>query len=138
MVTTGAVTSNEINVTLQAQGLFTEYAGKLWTVGQLVEEWGGIQLTQNALRATPGTVFGLAIGQWVEDLSDIKNSLAWMAEQLGNTAQQLQAGNQQNEEMAAQLPKFNDSTSLTALPNPNNILGPTWSPPVDSNQGWSP
>jgi aconitase B len=132
MPTTGAVTSNEVSVTQQAQGIFNEKVTELNTVGSLVEEWGGIQLSQNAMQTTAGTLFAQAVGQWVEYLNDIKNTLNWMAEQLGYTAQQLLAGEQQNAEQAQSLPAFLDSSSLTAgpsvSPGPGPQFGPSWSP----------
>jgi len=132
MTTSGAVTSNEISVTLQAQGIFNEKVTELTTVGSLVNEWGGVQLSQNAMATTAGTIFAQAVGLWTEDLNDIKNTLNWMAQQLGDTAAQLQAGNQQNEEMAAALPTFGDSGSLTAGASTTAGSGPTW------GTDWSP
>jgi hypothetical protein len=132
MATTGPITSNEINVTLQAQGYFNEKVSELVTVGSLVNEWGGIQLSQNAMATSAGAVFAQAVGLWTEDLNDIKNTLDWMAQQLGATAQQLQAGNQQNEEMAAALPTFTDSGSLSAAGSTATGSGPNW------GTSWSP
>jgi hypothetical protein len=55
---------------------------------------------------TAGAKFGGAVVQWTEDFDDLRNTLNWMATQLGDTAQQLQASNQQSLEMAASLPSF--------------------------------
>jgi hypothetical protein len=100
---TGPVTSNEIQVTLQAQEAFTSAVGQIRSIVSNVLE-SGQTLTSTAMMTTAGAKFGGAVSQWSESASDIVNTLNWMAEQLGNTAQQLQAGNQQAEEMAASLP----------------------------------
>lgn len=44
--------------------------------------------------------------QWTEDFEDLRSTLNWMANQLGDTAKSLQASNQQSYEMAASLPSF--------------------------------
>jgi hypothetical protein len=103
MSTTGSVTANEINVTLQAQQAFEEAVTALTSIASSVFD-AQSQLTSNGMVTTAGQRFGGAVVQWVEDFEDIRNTMKWMAQQLGDTAQQLQASNQQSEEMAASLP----------------------------------
>lgn len=103
MPATGPVTANEINVTQQAQGEFQNAVSQIRTIISNVLE-SGTTLTSTAMITTAGARFGGVVSQWCESAGDIVNTLNWMAEQLGSTAQQLQAGNQQAEEMAAALP----------------------------------
>jgi hypothetical protein len=103
MPASGSVTANEINVTLRAQGEFENAVSQIRSIVSNVLESGN-QLTTTAMITTAGAKFGGVVSQWCESASDIVNTLNWMTEQLGSTAQQLQAGNQQAEEMAAALP----------------------------------
>jgi hypothetical protein len=103
MAATGAVTANEINVTQQAQQAFENAVSSITTTISNVLE-SGTTLASSAMITTAGAKFGSVVGDWSQSASDIVNVLKWMAEQLGVTAQQLQAGNQQSEEMAAALP----------------------------------
>jgi uncharacterized protein YukE len=103
MPATGPVTANEISVTLQAQNEFQNAVSSIRSIISSVLESGN-QLTTTAMITTAGAKFGGVVLQWCESASDIVNTLNWMSEQLGATAQQLQAGNQQAEEMAAALP----------------------------------
>ena len=50
---------------------------------------------------TAGERFGMAVVQWTQDFEDLRSTLNWMAQQLGDTALQLQRSNQQGMEMAA-------------------------------------
>lgn len=103
MTTTGNVTANEINVTLKAQGDFQSAAGQIQKIiGDVLD--AGSNLSSSAMVTTAGAKFGSAVQQWVESATDIVKTLEWMANELGATAQQLQSGNQQSEEMAAGLP----------------------------------
>jgi uncharacterized protein YukE len=103
MSPSGPVTSNEITVTLQAQSEFQNAVSQIRsTISNVLES--GNQLSTTAMITTAGAKFGGVVSQWCESASDIVNTLNWMSEQLGSTAQQLQAGNQQSEEMAAGLP----------------------------------
>ncbi|HEY2579881.1 MAG TPA: hypothetical protein VGI74_26510 [Streptosporangiaceae bacterium] len=103
MPTSGTVTANEIQVTLHAQQAFEEAVTALNSIVSQVFD-SQSQLTSNGMVTTAGQRFGGAVVQWTEDFDDIRNTLKWMAQQLGDTAQQLQASNQQSEEMAATLP----------------------------------
>jgi uncharacterized protein YukE len=103
MPATGPVTANEINVTLQAQNAVENAVSQIKTIISNVLE-SGQQLSTTAMVTTAGAKFGSVVGQWAESATDIINVLNWMAEQLGSTAHQLQAGNQQAEEMAAAVP----------------------------------
>jgi hypothetical protein len=102
------VTQNEINVTLQAQQAFE---GAVTALTQIVS---GVfdsqqQLTTSAMVTTAGQRFGMAVVQWTQDFEDLRSTLNWMAQQLGDTALQLQRSNQQGMEMAAALPQFGSS-----------------------------
>lgn len=99
------VTQNEIHVTLQAQQAFEEAVSALNRIVSEVFD-SQTQLTTNAMVTTAGQRFGGAVVQWTQDFDDLRNTLNWMAQQLGDTAQQLQASNQQSYEMAASLPSF--------------------------------
>lgn len=103
MTSTGNVTQNEINVTLSAQQAFEGAVGQIQKIiGDVLD--AGSNLSTSAMVTTAGSKFGSAVQQWVESATDIVKTLEWMAGQLGNTAKQLQAGNQQSEDMAAGLP----------------------------------
>jgi hypothetical protein len=110
------VTANEINVTVTAQQDFLDAVSAMSAIGSLVMESGGQALVQ-AMATTAGSGMASVISMWAEDFNDIKNTLQWMADQLGDTAAQLQAGNQQNTDMALSLPTFTDSASFTAAPS---------------------
>jgi hypothetical protein len=103
MSTTGPVTANEINVTQSAQQAFQNAVGQIRGVISNVLE-SGQTLATSAMITTAGAKFGGVVSNWSDKAGDIVNTLEWMANQLGYTAQQLQAGNQQSEEMAASLP----------------------------------
>jgi uncharacterized protein YukE len=103
MSTTGPVTANEINVTQSAQQAFQNAVGQIRGIVSNVLE-SGQTLTTSAMITSAGAKFGGVVSNWCDKAGDIVNTLEWMANQLGYTAQQLQAGNQQSEEMAAALP----------------------------------
>jgi hypothetical protein len=105
MPTTGTVTQNEINVTLQAQQAFEQAVTALTSIVSEVFD-SQSQLTSNGMVTTAGQRFGGAVVQWTEDFEDLRSTLNWMATQLGDTAKSLQASNQQSYEMAASLPGF--------------------------------
>ncbi|HET7014922.1 MAG TPA: hypothetical protein VFI65_13490 [Streptosporangiaceae bacterium] len=102
------VTQNEINVTLQAQQAFEDAVTALTQIVTGVFD-SQQQLTSSAMVTTAGERFGAAVVQWSEDFEDLRSTLSWMAQQLGDTAQQLQQSNQQGLEMAAALPQFGNS-----------------------------
>lgn len=102
------VTQNEINVTLQAQDAFLTAVGDLNSIISQVFD-SGTTLSTNAMVTTAGAKFGGAVSQWVQDFEDMRSTLQWMADQLGETAQKLKAGDQQSFEMAAALPSFGSS-----------------------------
>ena len=103
MPTSGAVTANEIQVTLTAKGAFEDAVNSLNSIGASVMD-SAQNLAGRAMVTTAGAKFAQAMTTWCDDFNDIKNSLQWMATQLGDTAAQLQAGNQQNVEAAASIP----------------------------------
>jgi hypothetical protein len=103
-----AVTQNEINVTLQAQQAFEQAVSSLTQIVTGVFE-SQQQLTTSAMVTTAGERFGAAVAQWTQDFEDLRSTLNWMAQQLGDTALQLQNSNQQGIEMAASLPPFGSS-----------------------------
>ncbi len=105
MPTTGIVTQNEINVTLQAQQAFEQAVTALTSIVSEVFD-SQSQLTSNGMVTTAGQRFGGAVVQWTHDFEDLRSTLNWMAQQLGDTARSLQASNQQTYEMAASLPSF--------------------------------
>jgi uncharacterized protein YukE len=111
MPATGTPTANEILVTQQAAGHFMDTAGQIsQAIANVLD--GGQQLSATAMITTAGAKFGTAVGHWCESAEDIVNILKWMSEQLGATAQQLQASNQQSEEMAAGLPSFGNFSNV--------------------------
>jgi hypothetical protein len=97
--------ANEINVTLQAQQAFEQAVAALTSIVTEVFT-SQQQLTTNAMVTTAGQRFGGVVVRWTEDFEDLRSTLNWMAQQLGDTALQLQKGNQQSAEMAAALPQF--------------------------------
>jgi hypothetical protein len=103
-----AVTQNEINVTLHAQTAFQDAVSALNQIVSGVFD-SQQQLTTNAMVTTAGERFGAAVVQWTQDFEDLRSTLNWMAQQLGDTALQLQKSNQQGAEMAAALPQFSSS-----------------------------
>ena len=103
MPASGPVTANEISVTQQAQSQFEDAVSSIRNIISGVFEQG-TTLSTSAMITTAGAKYGGVVAQWCESAGDIANTLSWMAEQLGNTVTQLQAGNQQAEEMAASLP----------------------------------
>jgi len=124
MPTTGAVTANEIAVTLQAQTAFQEAVSALMSIHGTVLD-AQAQLTTSGMVTTAGAQFASVIQQWCEYFNDIAGTMQWMEEQLGYTAQQLQAGNQEAANAAAALPlpdSFGSSTNFNpyayTAPNP--------------------
>src|SRR5579875_1020502 len=99
MPTSGNVTQNEINVTLQAQQAFEQAVTALTSIVSEVFD-SQSQLTISGMVTTAGQRFGGAVVQWTEDFEDLRSTLNWMAQQLGDTAQALQSSNQQSYEMA--------------------------------------
>ena len=108
MPTTGNVTQNEINVTLQAQQAFQEAVTALNSIVSSVLD-AKSQLTTTAMVTTAGAAYGNAVVAWCEDFDDIRTTMQFMSDQLGQTAQQLQKGNQENADQASSL--------LQGLPN---------------------
>lgn len=105
MPTTGVVTQNEINVTLQAQQAFEQAVTALTSIVSEVFD-SQSQLTSGGMVTTAGARFGGAVVKWTEDFNDLRSTLNWMAQQLGDTARLLQSSDQQSYEMAASLPSF--------------------------------
>jgi uncharacterized protein YukE len=105
MPTAGPVTQNEITVTYQAQQAFEDAVTALTNIVSSVFD-SQQQLTTDGMVTSAGARFGGAVVQWTEDFEDIRGTLAWMAQQLGDTAQQMQSTNQQATEAAAALPAF--------------------------------
>jgi metal-dependent amidase/aminoacylase/carboxypeptidase family protein len=105
--------ANEINVTLQAQQAFEQAVAALNSIVSEVFS-SQQQLTTNGMVTTAGQRFGGAVVQWAEDFEDMRSTLNWMAQQLGDTAQQLQKGNEQSADMAAALPQFGSSGFVSA------------------------
>lgn len=104
----GNTLQNEINVTLQAQQAFEQAVAALTSIVSEVFD-SQQQLTTNGMVTTAGQRFGTYVVQWAEDFEDMRSTLNWMAQQLGDTAQQMQKGNEVSADMAAQLPKFGTS-----------------------------
>jgi hypothetical protein len=101
----GAALANEISVTLQAQQIFENAVSQLNSIVSNALDAQN-QLTTSAMVTTAGQKFGSKVVQWCEDFDDLRGTLQWMAQQLGDTAHQLQASNQAAVEAAAQLPAF--------------------------------
>jgi hypothetical protein len=101
--TTGPVTQKEIQVTLQAQQAFDEAVSALTSLASSVFD-AQQQFGTSATVTSADAEFSTAVVQWAEDFDDLRSTLAWMARQLGDTAQQLQATNQQEYDQAATLP----------------------------------
>jgi hypothetical protein len=110
------VLANEIATTQHAQGAFYEAVTALTRIVSTVLDSQG-QLTTSGMVTSAGAQFGTGCVQWCDDFNNLRSSLQWMGDQLGQTAQQLMAGNQQCNEMA--------SAMTTNLPN----FGPSFSYP---------
>ncbi len=103
-----ALLAHEAQVTLQAQHAFEQAVAALNSI--ITEVFASQQqLTSNAMVTTAGERFGGVVVRWAEDFEDLRSTLNWMAQQLGDTALQLQKGNDQSAEMAAALPSFGAS-----------------------------
>jgi len=61
-------------------------------------------LKSQAMVTTAGANLSRAIDSWTQDLNDIRNTLQQMSAQLRLTAQQLNASNERNTELAASTP----------------------------------
>lgn len=96
------VTAATIPVTLKAQGDFQDAVHDLDIIAAQVTDSAQI-LTTTAMVSSAGSKFGASCAQWVEDFNDIRQTLSWMAEQLGNTAQQMMANEQHNTDLASGL-----------------------------------
>jgi hypothetical protein len=102
--TTGT-TSNTYSVTLHAQDAFETAVGDLTRIVSTVFD-SQSQLTTSGMVTTAGQKFGSVVVEWCNDFEDMRNTLNWMATQLGDTAAALARSDQQGAEMAAQLPGF--------------------------------
>lgn len=102
--TTGT-TSNTYSVTLHAQEAFQTAVSDLNRIVSTVFD-SQSQLTTSAMVTNAGRKFGSVVVEWCQDFDDMRNTLNWMATQLGDTAQALARSDQQGAEMAAQLPAF--------------------------------
>src|SRR5260370_20987711 len=100
-----AVTQKELTVTLAAQQAFEQAVNALTQIVSGVFD-SQQQLTTTAMVTTAGERFGSAVVQWTQDFEDLRSTLNWMAQQLGDTALKLPSSNQQGTEMAAALPQF--------------------------------
>ena len=105
---TGNTLANEAQVTLKAKDAFDGAVAKLTSIVSGVFE-SQQQLTSTAMVTTAGERFGGVVVQWAQDFEDLRSTLNWMAQQLGDTALQLQRGNDQSADMAAALPTFGNS-----------------------------
>jgi uncharacterized protein YaiE (UPF0345 family) len=99
---TTPVTQNTINVTQQAQEAFQTAAGDLTSIVSGVLD-SNQQLTSSAMVSQAGAKFGGAVTQWTEDFNDLRGTLQWMADQLGNQWQTMQRNEQNNTDIAAGL-----------------------------------
>jgi hypothetical protein len=59
------------------------------------------QLTTSAMVSTAGAAWGNAVVPWLDDFNDLRSTLQWMADQLGNQAQQMQNNEQNNVDLAS-------------------------------------
>ncbi|HUZ26738.1 MAG TPA: hypothetical protein VMV07_23545 [Streptosporangiaceae bacterium] len=96
------VTAATVQVTLTAQGYFEDAVKDLDMIMSQVFD-SQQELTSTAMITTAGRKFGSSIIQWVNDFNDIRQTLSWMADQLGNTAQQILANEQHNLDLGSQL-----------------------------------
>lgn len=103
MPTTGSVTQKEIQVTLQAQQAVHEAVSALTSIASSVFD-AQRQFGPSATVTSADAEFSTAASQWAEDFDDLRSTLAWMARQLGDTVQQLQATSQQEYDQASTLP----------------------------------
>jgi hypothetical protein len=103
MATTGGTTSNTYSTTLAVQQQFLEaYSG----MGKLADGVldAGTTLTNQAMITQAGARFGTAVQQWLEAFYAAQKTIGQMAEQLGVTANQLKAADQQAADMVPTMP----------------------------------
>jgi len=95
------VTQQTIGVTQQAQTAFEGAVNALGQIYSQVIESNSVLST--AMVSDTGTKFYQAVLAWTDEFNDIKNTLQWMADQLGNTWQKMLANEQHNTDLAAGL-----------------------------------
>jgi hypothetical protein len=86
---TGTITANTISTTLQAQRAFETAVTDIQGIATTVLE-SGTQLTSSGMIDAAGRKFGGAVNLWCDQCSDVLDTLKWMTEQLGATANQMQ------------------------------------------------
>ncbi len=97
-----AVTANTISVTRTAQGDFETASSDLTSIGNSIAE-ARMTLTNQAMVSESGAQFGVAVDQWMDSFNDIQRTLQWMAQALGDTAQQIQNNEANNADLASGL-----------------------------------
>jgi hypothetical protein len=110
---TGTITANTISVTWQAHSAFETAATDVENIATTVLD-SGTQLTTAGMIDAAGRKFGNAVGLWCEQLSDILNTLKWMTDQLGGTANQMQQLLNNNVDQASALTTALEPSSFPA------------------------
>src|SRR5260370_17142539 len=102
---TGNTLANEAQVTLKAKDAFDGAVAKLTSIVSGVFE-SQQQLTSTAMVTTAGERFGGVVVQWAQDFEDLRSTLNWMSQQLGDTPQQLTTATTQPPHLPPPLPPF--------------------------------
>jgi hypothetical protein len=96
------VTANTIPITRQAQGTFTDTVTALNRVaGEVYGAMG--DLINDGMVSLSGAKFNAAVQEWNWYFLDVVRACQWMADTLGQTADQIQANEQNNVDLAAGL-----------------------------------
>jgi hypothetical protein len=99
---TATVTQNTIPVTRQAQEAFNETVTALNKVEAQVLH-AVSDLTNGGMVSVSASVFTAALEQWTLGFNDIVRTCRWMANQLGQTADQIQRNEDNNVDLASGL-----------------------------------
>jgi uncharacterized protein YukE len=97
----GQTTSNTYGTTTQVQNQFVDAYGYMGRLADGVTD-SNTTLTNQAMISQAGARFGQAVAQWLEAFYQAQQVLGQMGEQLGVTAAQLRAADQQAADMVPQ------------------------------------
>jgi hypothetical protein len=95
-------TANTIPVTLHAQQAFESAAADIDGIATAVLD-STTELTTAGMIDDAGRKWGGAAVMWCDKVGDIRNTLMWMADQLGATATQMQQNEANNVDLASGL-----------------------------------
>jgi hypothetical protein len=94
------ITANTISVTYHAQAEFETAVQDLTSIGNSVNE-SAIALQAGGMVSESGQTWAKGAMLWCDYFNDIKQSLEWMASQLGQTAHQIQVNEERNVDLAS-------------------------------------